>query len=73
MFFRSLILSLLAALFVLALHNCPATSETDAECLDGLDNDRDTLVDCVDLDCEEHPCCGELPVEPDCWEARIES
>jgi hypothetical protein len=30
----------------------------ELDCIDGVDNDDDTLVDCADSDCTDHPACA---------------
>ncbi len=49
---------LTAGATTLGCGNGYVTESSAAECRDGIDNDSDGLVDCIDPNCAAHPFCG---------------
>ncbi|MFQ5490779.1 MAG: hypothetical protein ACE5GE_08675, partial [Phycisphaerae bacterium] len=41
--------------------DCGTPPATETSCTDGVDNDCDTLIDCLDPDCANDPACGPVP------------
>lgn len=64
---RGISMDFILIAFVMVLAACPFETE-ERECVDGLDNDHDTLWDCEDPDCYHDPCCEDVPVDPDCFD-----